>query len=78
MPFLPQFIAATDPAPLSSMVALSGVFMAMTFAIFALYGLFAAQMRVHVLTRPAVLRWMRRGFAAAFVALGARLALVER
>jgi threonine/homoserine/homoserine lactone efflux protein len=35
-------------------------------------------MRDHVLTRPAVLTWLRRGFAAAFVALGARLALAER
>jgi threonine/homoserine/homoserine lactone efflux protein len=35
-------------------------------------------MRAHVISRPAVLRWMRRTFAAAFVALGARLALQER
>jgi threonine/homoserine/homoserine lactone efflux protein len=35
-------------------------------------------MRDHVVSRPAVLQWMRRGFAAAFAALGARLALSER
>jgi threonine/homoserine/homoserine lactone efflux protein len=29
-------------------------------------------------TRPRVLTWMRRTFAAAFVALGAKLALAER
>jgi threonine/homoserine/homoserine lactone efflux protein len=52
--------------------------MAMTFVVFALYGLFAARMRNQVLTRPGVLAWLRRGFAAAFVALGARLALAER
>jgi threonine/homoserine/homoserine lactone efflux protein len=60
------------------MLALSGVFMGMTFVIFALYGLFAAAMRDHVITRPAVMAWLRRGFAAAFVALGARLAVQER
>ncbi|MGL4235327.1 LysE family translocator [Tabrizicola sp.] len=76
--FLPQFVATDDPAPLTAMILLSLVFMAMTFVIFALYGLFAAQMRDHVISRPAVLAWMRRGFAAAFVALGARLALTER
>jgi threonine/homoserine/homoserine lactone efflux protein len=76
--FLPQFVAADDTAPLTTMILLSLVFMAMTFVIFALYGLFAAQMREQVLSRPAVLTWMRRGFAAAFVALGARLAFAER
>jgi threonine/homoserine/homoserine lactone efflux protein len=60
------------------MLELSGVFMAMTFVVFALYGLFAAAMRDHVVTRPAVMTWLRRSFAAAFVALGAKLALTER
>jgi threonine/homoserine/homoserine lactone efflux protein len=76
--FLPQFIAAGEPSPLTRMLELSSVFMAMTFVIFAVYGLFAAAMRDHVVTRPAVMAWMRRTFAAAFVALGARLALQER
>jgi threonine/homoserine/homoserine lactone efflux protein len=76
--FLPQFIAADESYPLFRMLELSGVFMAMTFGVFAVYGLFAAAMREHVISRPVVLRWMRRTFAAAFVALGARLALQER
>ena len=76
--FLPQFIAADEAYPLARMLELSGVFMAMTFVIFAVYGLFAAAMRDHVVSRPAVIAWMRRTFAAAFVALGARLALSER
>jgi threonine/homoserine/homoserine lactone efflux protein len=76
--FLPQFIDASDAHPLARMLELSGVFMAMTFSVFAIYGLFAAAMRDHVITRPAVMAWMRRTFAAAFMALGARLALTER
>jgi threonine/homoserine/homoserine lactone efflux protein len=52
--------------------------MAMTFAVFVVYGLFAAAIRDQVLSRPRVLTWMRRSFAAAFVALGAKLALAER
>lgn len=76
--FLPQFIAADEVHPLLRMLELSGVFMAMTFVVFAIYGLFAAAMREHVISRPAVMTWMRRTFAAAFVALGLRLALQER
>lgn len=76
--FLPQFISHDAPDALPRMLEMSGVFMAMTFVVFALYGLFAASIRDHVISRPAVLRWMRRTFAAAFVALGAKLALSER
>jgi threonine/homoserine/homoserine lactone efflux protein len=76
--FLPQFVSATDPTPFLTMTGLSLVFMAMTFFVFAAYGLFAARMRDQVLSRPSVLAWLRRGFAAAFVALGARLALTQR
>lgn len=76
--FLPQFIAAGEAQPTLRMLELSGVFMLVTFVVFAVYGLFAAAMREHVVTRPAVMAWMRRTFAAAFVALGVRLALQER
>lgn len=76
--FLPQFIAADEASPLARMLELSGVFMAMTFVVFALYGAFAAAMRDKVVSRSAVMAWLRRSFAAAFVALGAKLALTER
>ncbi len=76
--FLPQFVGADEPHPLSRMVALSAVFMAMTFAVFAVYGLLAASVREHVVSRPRVLAWMRRAFAGAFGALGAKLAFAER
>ena len=76
--FLPQFISHDEPRPTPLMLELSLVFMAMTFGVFAVYGVFAAAMRDRVLSRPPVLRWMRRGFAAAFVGLGVKLALVQR
>jgi len=60
------------------MFALSAVFMLMTFLVFVGYGLFAASIRDHVISRPRVLTWMRRTFAGAFVALGARLAIADR
>ena len=76
--FLPQFVSLDEGSPLPRMIELSLVFMAMTFAVFVLYGVFAAAVRSHVTSRPRVLTWMRRTFAAAFVALGAKLALAER
>jgi threonine/homoserine/homoserine lactone efflux protein len=76
--FLPQFIVADEGQPLLRMLQLSAAFMAMTFAVFVLYGLFAASVRDRIVTRPAVMSWLRRGFAGAFAALGARLALAER
>ncbi len=76
--FLPQFVSATEPRALARMLELSSAFMVMTFVVFAGYGLFAAAVRSHVVSRPRVLAWMRRAFAAAFVALGAKLALAER
>ena len=76
--FLPQFVSGGEPHPLARMLVLSGVFMLMTFVVFVGYGLFAASIRDHVISRPRVLTWMRRSFAAAFVALGVRLALADR
>ena len=76
--FLPQFIAHDEAHPLAHMAALSAVFMGLTFVVFVGYGLFAAAVRDHVISRPRVMTWMRRSFAAAFVVLGIRLALAER
>jgi threonine/homoserine/homoserine lactone efflux protein len=76
--FLPQFVSAGEPHPLPRMLELSTVFMLLTFAVFVGYGLFAAWIRWHVISRPRVLTWMRRTFAGAFIALGARLALADR
>ena len=76
--FLPQFVRADEAHPLPLMLELSAVFMLMTFVVFVGYGLFAAAIRRHVISRPRVLTWMRRTFAAAFGALGVKLALSER
>ena len=76
--FLPQFIPADDPHPLIRMGELSAAFMAMTFVVFALYGLFASGVRDRMLRKPKVMTWLRRAFAGGFALLGARLAFVER
>jgi threonine/homoserine/homoserine lactone efflux protein len=76
--FLPQFVRSDELYPLPHMLGLSAVFMLMTFVVFVGYGLFAASIRDHVISRPRVLIWMRRAFAGAFVALGLRLAFADR
>jgi len=76
--FLPQFVPAHSGGQVPHMLALSFVFMAMTFVVFALYGLFAAAARSHLLERPSVVTRLRRVFAVSFVALGARLATTAR
>ncbi|WP_029031550.1 LysE family translocator [Salinarimonas rosea] len=76
--FLPQFVPATAPAPTLTMLGLALVFMGLTFVVFVGYGAFAAATRAYVISRPAVVTWLKRGFAGAFGLLGLRLALAER
>jgi threonine/homoserine/homoserine lactone efflux protein len=76
--FLPQFVRGDEPDLLAHMLLLSGAFMLMTFLVFVVYGLFAASIREHVVSRPRVLTLMRRTFAGAFVVLGAKLAMADR
>jgi threonine/homoserine/homoserine lactone efflux protein len=76
--FLPQFVSSGEPQALARMLELSAVFMLVTFVVFVGYGVCAAAVRAHVISRPRVLTWMRRSFAAAFAGLGAKLALSER
>jgi len=48
--------------------------MAMTLAVFTLYGVFAAGARDHILGSARIMRWLNRSFAAIFATLAARLA----
>ena len=76
--FLPQFVSSGAGGGAWRMLGLGVVFMAMTFAVFIVYGLFAAAVRDSIISRPRVMAWFRRAFAGAFVALGLKLALAER
>ncbi len=76
--FLPQFVSATETRASLRMLELSAVFMLVTFAVFVVYGIFAAGIRSHVISRPRVLTWMRRIFAGTFAVLAGRLALADR
>jgi threonine/homoserine/homoserine lactone efflux protein len=76
--FLPQFVTPGAVDPLYQLLLLSSVFMAMTFAVFVLYGLLAHTFRSVVIESKPVQAWLRRGFAAAFAGLGIHLAFSEK
>jgi threonine/homoserine/homoserine lactone efflux protein len=76
--FLPQFVEPSAQQPLLQLLRLSAVFMAMTFAVFVVYGFVAHAFRRAVVDSVCVQNWLRYGFAAAFAGLGAKLAVSEK
>ncbi len=72
---LPPFLSGSPASATVEMIWLGGVFMAMTFGVFVLYGIFAAAARDWLLASERAMRWLNHGFATIFAALGARLAL---
>lgn len=76
--FLPQFIPTNATSPLLDFAILSAIFMAMTFAIFVVYGLFAHGMRHVILGNDTIMRHVMRGFAVIFAGMAVKLALSER
>lgn len=76
--FLPQFVEPGAAQPIVQLLVLSGVFMAMTFAVFVVYGVVAHAFRRFVIESARVQTWLRCSFAAAFAGLGAKLAATDR
>ena len=76
--FLPQFVSPAAASPVLEMLAMSAVFMAMTFAVFVVYGQFSGLMRDRVLSSERAIAWMRRSVALAFAGFGLKLALSSR
>jgi threonine/homoserine/homoserine lactone efflux protein len=76
--FLPQFVPTAAANTTLTMVMLGLTFMALTFIVFVGYGACAALARDYVVSKPSVMVWLRRSFAATFGLLGLRLALAER
>lgn len=76
--FLPQFVETATDQPLVQLLLLSAVFMAMTFAVFVVYGSVAHAFRRLVVDSSRIQNWLRYGFSAAFAGLGAKLAFTEK
>ena len=77
MAFLPQFLTHGTESHTREMLILAAVFMALTMIIFIAYGICASLARHYVISRPRVMLWFRRTFAATFTFLGMRLALSD-
>lgn len=76
--FLPQFVQPNTGSPILQLLLLSSVFMAMTFAVFVIYGLLAHTFRQTVVESVPVQAWLRGSFAAVFTGLGIHLAFSEK
>ena len=72
---LPPFLSGSPATATAEMALLGGVFMALTFGVFVLYGCFAAAFRDWLLTSERAMAWLNRSFAAIFALLAGRLAL---
>lgn len=75
--FLPQFIPQQTENPVTTMLLLGIIFMAMTLFVFLLYGLLANVFRTYILRSAKITKYMQRTFAASFAVLGAKLAFAE-
>jgi threonine/homoserine/homoserine lactone efflux protein len=76
--FLPQFVPSDGAGAVPRMVFLSAIFMTVTLVVFSVYGVFAAAVRRQVFSRPRVVAWVRRSFAATYLVLAGRLATQTR
>ena len=76
--FLPQFVSTQAEAPLINMLALSGIFMAMTLFVFILYGMLANGVSTYIVNSPNAMKYIQRTFSASFAMLGAKLVFAER
>ena len=73
--FLPQFVDANEANATRNLISHAAVFMLMTFIVFVGYAGCAARARDYVISRPVIVTWLQRSFAACFAMLGIRLAL---
>ena len=57
---------------------LGGIFMLVTFAVFAVYAYASALLRDRVLGAPIARRWFQRVLGALLIGIGAKLAVTDR
>ncbi len=76
--FLPQFLDAPSGLFDAGLILLSGVFMLMMLAVFAVYALASAAVRNLVLAAPVVRKWLERTLGAFLIGFAAKLAFTDR
>ena len=76
--FLPQFLGASPGLLNAELIWLGGVFMLVTFAVFAVYAFASAAVRDLVLAAPVARRWAERALGAFLIGFAAKLASTDR
>jgi threonine/homoserine/homoserine lactone efflux protein len=76
--FLPQFLDRTPQLVDPRMIALSALFMAVTFAVFAAYAWVSALIRERILGAPTARRWFQRVLGSLLIGFGVKLGLADR
>ena len=76
--FIPQFVPANQDGALSHMLTLASIFMALTFAVFVIYGFLSGSFSLFIVNSKRATMTMQRLFSASFAGLGLKLAFTER
>jgi threonine/homoserine/homoserine lactone efflux protein len=76
--FLPLFISKNASSPTLQMVTLSVVFMAVTFVVFALYGILASSISSYLMKSAGAAKRFQQIFAVIFAAFAVKLAFTEK
>ena len=75
--FLPQFVKPGEESPIKAMLILSSSFMAITYLVFAIYGVAAAQTRSYLFSSTQLVRVAKYFIAIAFACLALQLLLAD-
>ncbi len=76
--FLPLFVSKSSISPTLDMVLLSAVFMAITFVVFALYGILSSAISAYLMNSTRAVKRLQQVFALALAGFAVQLALTEK
>lgn len=76
--FLPLFVSHDAAAPTWEMIGLSAVFMAITFVVFALYGILASAISAYLMNSAKAVKRLQQAFAVVLAGFAVQLGLSER
>ena len=75
--FLPLFVSKEAESPTWEMILLSAVFMAITFIVFALYGILASGISAHIVSSSKPVKRLQQAFAVILAGFAVKLALSD-
>jgi threonine/homoserine/homoserine lactone efflux protein len=76
--FLPLFVSRNSASPTLEMILLSAVFMALTFIVFALYGILASGVSAYLMNSAKAVKRLQRAFAVILAGFAVNLAISEK